>query len=394
MATAAPRLSYSRIDRWEKCPLSYRFRYVDRIEEEQGDAAALGKAVHAAIETVERAHVREERRGAISAAEATRAWRDAFAEAGLVGAGVFEEGLELVLGFARDQGELDAYSVVAIEEQFELRIGEQTVIGVLDRVDRIDDETIEVIDFKTNRLLFARDDLATHLQLSLYCIAARLLWPWARNVRLTFWMLRHELKQRTTRTDEQLTAACEYVQAVAQQLAEAEEYPPRPNPLCGYCGYRRGCPAYAEMLEGKHELVARDLEDLEQVAREREEVARLSKTLYRRKDELDQILKAHLSERGSLELNGVRYLTFKVTSTEYPVERTVAVLSRETGRSEDEVRAEIAAVDNKALKRLLTKLGKKRSRAELKLIKSELEAFAEHTHTPRLWAKTIKETNT
>lgn len=328
MVGETPRLSFSRIDRWEKCPLSYRLRYVDRLEEPSGDAAALGKAVHAAIEALERAHVREERRGAISAVDATGAWRDAFAEAGLVGAGVFEEGLELVLGFARDQGELDAHSVIAIEEPFELRVGDQTVIGVLDRVDRVDDETVEVIDFKTNRLLFTRDDLATSLQLSLYCVAARELWPWAREVRLTFWMLRHALKQRTARTDEQLAAAREYVQAVARQLAVAEEYPPRPNPLCGYCGYRRRCPAYAEMLEGEHELVAEDLEDLERVAREREEVARRSKTLYRRKDELDRVLKAHLGERGDLELGGVRYSTFKVTSTAYPHGPTLGIAGR------------------------------------------------------------------
>lgn len=386
----APKLSYSRIDRWESCPLSYRFRYIDRLEStEPKEAAELGTAVHAAIEEIEREHVLEERRGTISRERALHHWRHAFTDAGLAGAGVFNEGLELVLGFVRDQGPLDAYDVIAIEEPFELALGEYTVIGLMDRVDRIDDETIEVIDFKSSRLLFSRDELASSLQLSLYTIAAQHLWPWAKNIRLTMWMLRHGLRQEATRTPEQLEAAREYVQAVGDQIVGATEYPARTNTFCAYCEYRRHCPAYDAMLKGKHEFVAESLDDLEQVAREREEVAAIAKATYRRKDELDKILKTHLSERDELVLAGVRYRTFHVTSTSYPLDRTVEVLRRASGMSDDEIRSQIATVDNKALERLLKKLGKDRGRAELKLLKTELGAHATESHASRLWAKGV-----
>lgn len=36
-------------------------------------------------------------------------------------------------------------------------VGPFTVLGFIDRVDRVDDETVEVIDYKTNRLLFSRE---------------------------------------------------------------------------------------------------------------------------------------------------------------------------------------------------------------------------------------------
>ncbi len=388
--TPLPRLSFSRVDRWEKCPLSYRFRYVDKIESESGDAAMLGKALHGAIETIELGHIQREVTAPIDRATAKAAWQAAFAEHGLVGAGVFSEGLELVLGFVRDQGELDPHDILAVEERFEIDLGGVTVVGVIDRVDRVDDETIEVIDFKTNRLLFARDDLTASLQLSLYCLAAKKLWPWAKRIQLTFWMLRHDLKQRTTRSPEQLEAASAYVQTIAGRLAKVSAYPPRPNPLCGYCEYRERCPAYAEMLEGKHEFVAQSLEDLEQVAREREQVAALAKTLYRRKDELDRILKAHLEENDALVLAGTRYSTFKVTSTDYPLDSTVAVLARETGTAESELREQLASVSNTALKRLLKGLGKAGwSSARVKLLQAELEAHATKSYAPRLWAKRV-----
>lgn len=384
------RLSYTRISRWETCPLSYRFRYVDGLEAEPGAAAQLGKAVHRAIETLELDHLRAGRSAAMERDAVMAAWRAAFSEHGLAGADVFAEGLELVRNFAEEQGELDPATVLAVEEGFELEIGGQTVVGVIDRVDKLDDDTVEVIDFKTNRLLFTRDDLATNLQMSLYAIAAKRLWPWAKGVVLTFWMLRHEVKQRTTRSAEDLEAATAYVGTVAEQLAVATEYAARPNPLCGYCDHRGRCPAYATMLEGKHEYAAEGLEDLEQVAREREQVAALAKTLYRRKDELDRVLRAHVGEGGPLVLAGTRYATFKVTSSDYPLERTVATLARATGRPEPELRERLASVSNTALKTLLKDLGKEGwARPRLKLLEAELGAHATLTHTDRLWAKAV-----
>jgi len=385
------RLSYSRIDRWERCRLSYRFRYIDKLESESGAAAQLGKAVHGAIEKLELEHLEAGRRGPIASDSVMPAWRSAFTEHGLVGADVFAEGLELVRNFVHEQGELDAATVLGVEHKFELEIGGQTVVGVIDRVDRLDHDTVEVIDFKTNRLLFAKDDLAANLQMSLYAIAAKRLWPWAKGVVLTFWMLRHDVKQRTTRTAEELEVAAAYVGTVAEQLAGASEYPARPNPLCGYCDYRGACPAYAEMLEGKHEYAAsEDLEDLEQVAREREHVAALAKTLYRRKDELDKILKTHLEEKGPLVLAGTRYDTFKVTSKDYPLERTIATLAKATGRTEEELRGELASVGNTKLKKLLKGLAKKGWKSpRIKMLEAELGAHATLSHTDRLWAKAV-----
>jgi len=387
----APRLSYTRLSLWEQCPLAYRFRYVDRLESESSDAAAFGKAIHAALEHLVREHVAEERQGALDTDRASEHWKRAFAEAALVGAGRFEEGLRLVRSFVAEQGPLSAQGVLAIEAPFELTIGEFTVIGFMDRVDRVGDEAIRILDYKSSRLLFAREELDSSLQASIYTLAAQRLWPWARRIEVGFWMLRHDLVQQTERTVEQLEATRLYVETLGEAIRAATDYPSRPNPNCAYCDYRRGCPTYAELLKGRRELVAEDLEDLEQVAREREEVATVARAAYRRKDELDRILKQHLEERGDLVLAGVKYRTFKVTSTSYPLEKTAQVLSRELGQSEDAIRGRIGAVDNKALQRLLTKLGKERGRAQVRLLKSELEAFAKQTHTPRLWAKAIKE---
>jgi hypothetical protein len=225
--------------------------------------------------------------------------------------------------------------------------------------------------------------------MSLYDLAARRLWPWVKKVKLTFWMLRHGIRQQTDRTPEQLDAARAYVETLGKQTETATQYPPRLNTNCSYCDHRSNCPAYADALKGKREFLCEDLADLEAVAREREEVARLAKALYARKDELEGILKTHLRDKDELVLGGVRYRMFATTTLDYPIEPTLTLLVEATGLSHEALLAKLGAVDKKALDALLRSLGEKLDKPRVSLLKAELEAHADKTHSPRFWAKEV-----
>ncbi|MBC7174053.1 MAG: PD-(D/E)XK nuclease family protein, partial [Polyangiaceae bacterium] len=320
-------LSYSRLTRFEQCPLSYRLHYIEKKQADPGLPLRFGKTIHAVLERLLKEVLDDERSGPLSEERAIELYREAWGAEQLTGMDVFAEGLRILRDFIRDQGVLDHRDVLAVEKEFRLPVGPFTVLGFIDRVDWIDDETVEVIDYKTNHQLFTRDEVDTSLQLSLYHVAAQRLWPWAKKVKLTFWMLRHGVRQETTRTEEQLADALAYVGTLGRQTEVATEYPPRLNANCSYCDHRKDCPAYADALRGKREFLCEDLTDLEAVAREREEVARLAKALYARKGELEEILKAHLKEQDQLVLGGVRYRMLSTTSLDYPLEPTVSLLA-------------------------------------------------------------------
>lgn len=383
------RLSFSKLDRWERCALSYKLHYVDQLPGQPSEAATFGAAIHAALEELVLEHVREEQCGTLSERRAAEHWQSAFAQAGLRGAGLFQEGLELVQGFVREQSALDAHDVLAIEEPFQLRIGEFEVVGVLDRVDRVDEQTIRIVDYKSNRLLYSREEVDTSLQMSLYQLAARELWPWATRVQSSFWMLRHGVHQEAERTPEELEATRGYVEALGRALSEATDFPARLNANCAWCDHRRQCPAYAEALAGEHAEASADLPDLEAVARERERVAHIAKAAYARRDELDKILRAHLQEHDELVLAGVRYAMFRVEQRAYPLLPTIALLRRETGLGEEELRARLTVVDNKAVDALLKERSGALGRSRARLLKVELDALATKTHSARLWAKAV-----
>ena len=382
-------LSYSRLSRFETCPLSYRLHYIEKQQAEPGLPLRFGKTIHAVLERLIKEVVDDERTGTLSEERAIELYREAWGAERLTGMDVFAEGLAILRRFIAEQGVVDHRDVLAIEKEFRLPVGPFEVLGFIDRVDWIDDETVEVIDYKTNHQLFTRDEVDTSLQMSLYEVAVRRLWPWAKKVKLTFWMLRHGVRQETTRTEEQLADALAYVETLGRQTETATAYPARLNTNCSYCDHRKQCPAYADALKGKREFIVEDLADLEGVAREREEVARLAKALYARKEELDDILKAQLKERDELVLGGVRYRMFATTSLDYPLEPTLSLLAEATGLSRDEVLGKLGAIDKKALDALLKALGKKLDKPRVSLLKAELEAHADKRMSPRLWAKEV-----
>ena len=382
-------LSYSRLSRFETCPLSYRLHYIEKKQAEPGLPLRFGKTIHAVLERLIKEVVDDERTGTLSEERAIELYREAWGAERLTGMDVFAEGLAILRRFIAEQGVVDHRDVLAIEKEFRLPVGPFEVLGFIDRVDWIDDETVEVIDYKTNHQLFTRDEVDTSLQMSLYEVAVRRLWPWAKKVKLTFWMLRHGVRQQTTRTEEQFADALAYVETLGRQTETATEYPARLNTNCSYCDHRKQCPAYADALKGKREFIVEDLADLEGVAREREEVARLAKALYARKEELEDILKAQLKERDELVLGGVRYRMFATTSLDYPLEPTLSLLADATGLSRDEVLGKLGAIDKKALDALLKSLGKKLDKPRVSLLKAELEAHADKRMSPRLWAKEV-----
>jgi putative RecB family exonuclease len=391
MTFANTHLSYSRLSRFEQCPRSFQFQYVDKLPSEPGMPLRFGKVAHAALERLLREVIEQETTGPLDEERAVALFCDAWAAEQLTGVAEFGEGVEIVRAFVRAQGVVDHRDVLAVEKEFRLPAGRFTVLGFIDRVDRIDDETIEVIDYKTNRQLFTRDEVDTSLQLSLYEAAVRTIWPWAKKVRLTFAMLRHGLRMTTTRTEEQLGAALRYAETVGQMTEEATDFPARVSGNCVYCDHRGHCSAYAEALTGRRAVLGADRDDLEAVAREREEVARLAKIMYARKSELEGVLRQHLQGADHLVLAGMRYSLIPTNaSIAYPTSKTLRVLQEKTGLGADELVERVAVIDKDRLDALLRDVAKTTDRSSAHLLRAEVDTLAERTVSPRFTAKAVK----
>lgn len=372
-ATALPvwrneHLSVSRLRRLEECPLAFYLQYIDKpargLEMPDKEAADFGVVLHSALESAYRWVLDEEYEGPFPEAHLLECFRVAWAASGLGGVDLYRDGRDILRRYAGRVGRVDHMRVLAVEQEFNLLVGPgvcrlvsaaekptwaatagyYVVNGYIDRIDRVDAETIEIVDYKSGRLLFAREDLKSDLQLSVYGLAARQLFPWAKHVTLTFDMLRHGIRQRAERTAEDLAAAIDYVVAMGDR-SEHGPYPPHLNTHCGTCDHRSRCDTYQAAVRTKLEVVAVSTADLTALAAERERVAKIAKAAYARKETLDGILKTAIGDKESLQLGDVVYRLVQYFDTTYPVGELADLFSEVGGDIGSALRVDASTLD-------------------------------------------------
>lgn len=255
-----PRLSYSSIDTYERCPLQYRYRYVERLEFEPKPALSFGSSLHAALEwfyDVKTTHPPE-----LDALldKLKETWvSEGYADAAEEGR-YLEEGLKLLTDYYYKN--VGSFRVpVSLEEYFEVDLGGFVLTGKIDRVDRDPGGTYEIIDYKTNRNLPPRERLAANLQLPIYQYAALQKWGISAG-KLTLYYLRPGQRYSTRPWDEKRIAAMlERLRGVAGSITSGA-FEPTPNNLCGWCDFTALCPCDPGAERGLARLVDRyaDLE--------------------------------------------------------------------------------------------------------------------------------------
>jgi RecB family exonuclease len=124
------------------------------------------------------------------------------------------------------------------------------VAGVIDRIDRLPDGSIEVIDYKTGGKKGQRE-VDEDEQLSTYALAIRegavtdpaTGEPLPPPSRLTLYFAESDLALSTARTDEQLDAFRTHVVEVAGRIRSGDFAATPDYRRCSWCDWRRVCPS-------------------------------------------------------------------------------------------------------------------------------------------------------
>lgn len=88
-------LSYSRLSRFEQCPLSFKFQYIEKRRAEPGMPLRFGKVVHAALERLVREVIDGERTGPLDEDPTVTLFTQAWAAERLTGLHEFGEGVAM-----------------------------------------------------------------------------------------------------------------------------------------------------------------------------------------------------------------------------------------------------------------------------------------------------------
>lgn len=273
------RLSYSAVSSYEKCPLSYRFQYVDGLEVEPTPYLAFGRSVHAALEWLYDRDTPEPPTLESFLVYLDRCW-ESEGYASLEEERSYLKNAREVLTQYYYSNLRDFRLPVAVEERFEIDMGDFVLSGVIDRVDCNPDGSYEILDYKTSRRLPELNRLREDLQLPIYQLACREVWG-ITPAKLTFYYLIPNRRYSTRPCDNSRLSVIEERLARAAASISAGDFPATPNRLCPWCSFEDICPARTaseDAIEGyraRHRGLLRRRSSLE------EAISRLEEEMHR-----------------------------------------------------------------------------------------------------------------
>ncbi|MGI5213269.1 RecB family exonuclease [Plantactinospora sp. CA-290183] len=249
----------SKLGTYTDCPRRYRYAYVDRPAPPKGPPWAhnsLGASVHTALRNWYALPVENRRPEALSGLLKGTWVREGYRDEAQERV-AFRRALEWLESYVEtlDPGHdpLGVERVVAVKT---------AVLAFNGRADRIDSRPgpdgpeLVIVDYKTGRTGLDADDARGSQALALYAYAAeRVFRRPCRRVELhhlpTGTVAAHDhtaesISRQVTRAEETARDIVAAERAVADGVHPDEAFPVTPGVRCGWCDYRRSCPAGAQ----------------------------------------------------------------------------------------------------------------------------------------------------
>lgn len=238
------KLSYSRIEAFRRCPKQYYYQYILKLPTPVSHQQSFGISIHNAMrdlykEVLQGKGVKD------------LPWKQVLKE-NWINLGYknkthekksWQQAKKFVQGYFKS--ELKKPKVVAVEEGFKVKVSQDLwVSGRIDRIDKVSKGQIEIVDYKTGKVM-SQKEVDNSLQMTIYALAASS--PATYNcqpgkLKLSFYFFEEQKKMTTTRTKKQLEKARKEILKIRNEIANSK-FRPKPGYLCQWCDFQMLCPA-------------------------------------------------------------------------------------------------------------------------------------------------------
>lgn len=242
------RLSHSKINLFKQCELRYYYRYIKKIPTQQWTHFDLGTFVHSVLENFYKLWQQEPTKapGQImsTAFKQSRETLDKYAQV------IYAEAQLYLKSYLEQILKEDTVSIsknIGQETEFIFNIQDFEVEGKIDRIDKLDENIYEIIDYKTTKKeeYLYKDKL----QLGIYGCAATKLFGSEIEIYGSYYMLRHQKKISFPITKDVMKTSLKEIVNIGNKIVKATEtevWKPCPTPLCYYCDFKINCPCTAK----------------------------------------------------------------------------------------------------------------------------------------------------
>ncbi|OGH05770.1 MAG: hypothetical protein A2W22_06675 [Candidatus Levybacteria bacterium RBG_16_35_11] len=242
-------LSYSQIQTFDICPLHYKLKYILKVPAPQTSAQSFGTSIHSALRDFYLSCTKgniPNVKGAFEILEKNWINEGYFSKSHEQKA--YEKAKEILENYLKNCFNKKTLPV-ALEYPFNFMIRNLKMGGRLDRVDLLEKNRIEIIDYKTGNNLPDEKKLAKDLQLTVYALAAtevkeKYLGRKPDEVLLSLYYLEEGKKFTSVRTKEQLEEAKEEILKKAEEISKSD-FACSGNALCAFCEYKILCSTHS-----------------------------------------------------------------------------------------------------------------------------------------------------
>lgn len=298
-------LSVSKMQAYEQCPSCFYQQYMDADGKNVDNSNFFTKFGSILHEVVERAFNYYENSGII--VDPMSIFDDVWKEHELQGFDAYLEGKQLIKDYFK-RAPIDKRDDTPLLQEYEWR-GELGGVEFGLQIDYVGelkaDPTVGVLkDYKTNRQAFTPTQLESSLQLRIYeLVLRRHIFPEYKKWIAGYEMFRFGWQPCPEWTMDDLLDAEAYVENVASQIRHDNTWEPRLNNFCGFRKCRLTCPLYADYIQNTQkyfDIIPTTEKSIDDIERNREQMAAYEKIAKTRKDECASILLSEI-ERAACE---------------------------------------------------------------------------------------------
>lgn len=247
-------LSFSQIDSFSICPLQYKYKYILRLPTPPSASQTLGDTLHRTLKNFYQRQITSKRR--LELEDLLAILEESWSSEGFSSKEHEETSKKaakrMLINFYENGFDYSKIgNVLALEQPFSFRLTPILKIGgIMDRVDKLDEDRIEIIDYKTGARTPSQKDVDRNDQLTIYALAASTIkdLPFYRPVEkivLSLYYLDKGVKISSTRTSKEIERIKEKIIQLVEEI-EKTDFPPKPNrPFpCDHCEFKLLCDAW------------------------------------------------------------------------------------------------------------------------------------------------------
>lgn len=247
------KFSFSQIAAYTNCPYQYRFNFILKIPVDDKQSFIFGRIMHDTLRDLflpitnpvfrqKGLFEKEKKDSKPSRKDLHKFYKNNWKNDGYRSKKdrekYFEKGLSIINTLYDDMEREGWPKPAYIEKPFNIKIGGYIVKGAIDRVDYLDDGTVEILDYKTGA---PKDKLVFEdkRQLLLYKIAAEEALGLKVSL-LSFYYLENNSKISFKARDKDLEKTEDLIKTTIEEI-KSSTFPPQPGILCSWCDFNNIC---------------------------------------------------------------------------------------------------------------------------------------------------------